>query len=72
MIKRPLDMLNAAKGKKILVSLKNNKTLSGELVAFDIYINLVLENAKELENDKVIRSLGLTFIRGDTILHISQ
>ena len=70
-IERPLDLLNASKGKEILVQLKNNKQMVGTLLAFDIHINIVLENAKELENGVIKKSVGLTFVRGDTIIYIS-
>lgn len=70
-IERPLDMLNQSKGKEILLQLKNDKQIVGTLVAFDIHINLVLDNAKELENNEIKRSIGLTFVRGDTIIYIS-
>jgi len=70
-IERPLDMLNQSKGKEILLQLKSDKQVVGTLVAFDIHINLVLENAKELENGELKRSIGLTFVRGDTIIYIS-
>ena len=70
-IERPLDMLNQSKGKEILLQLKNDKQIVGTLVAFDIHINLVLDNAKELVNNELKRSVGLTFVRGDTIIYIS-
>jgi len=70
-IERPLDMLNHSKGKEILLQLKSDRQIVGTLVAFDIHINLVLENAKELENGELKRSIGLTFVRGDTIIYIS-
>ena len=70
-IERPLDMLNHSKGKEILLQLKNDKQIVGTLVAFDIHINLVLDNAKELENNEIKKSIGLTFVRGDTIIYIS-
>ena len=70
-IERPLDLLNQSKGKEILVQLKNDKQLSGTLLAFDIHINVVLDNAKEMEGNEVKRNLGLTFLRGDTIVFIS-
>ena len=70
-IERPLDMLNQSKGKEILLQLKNDKQIVGTLVAFDIHINIVLENAKELENGAIKKSVGLTFVRGDTIIYIS-
>jgi small nuclear ribonucleoprotein len=44
---RPLDALNRAKDKKVIVELKNNKQYIGTLKAFDIHINVVLENAEE-------------------------
>jgi small nuclear ribonucleoprotein len=70
-IDRPLDVLNAAKGKEILVQLKNNKQMVGKLLAFDIHINVVLDNAKEVENGEQSRNYGLVFLRGDTIIFIS-
>ena len=70
-IERPLDLLNNSKGKEILVQLKNEKQLVGTLLAFDIHVNIVLDNAKELVNGEVKRSIGLTFLRGDTIIFIS-
>lgn len=70
-IERPLDLLNNSKGKEILVYLKNERQLVGVLVAFDIHVNIVLDNAKEMQNNEVKRSIGLTFLRGDTIIFIS-
>ena len=70
-IERPLDLLNSSKGKEILIQLKNGKQFSGILKAFDIHINVVLDNAREIEAGKVEKNLGLTFLRGDTIIFIS-
>jgi small nuclear ribonucleoprotein len=70
-IERPLDLLNNSKGKEILVQLKNDKQLVGTLLAFDIHVNIVLDSAKEIEGGQVKRSIGLTFLRGDTIIYIS-
>lgn len=70
-IDRPLDLLNSSKGKEILVQLKSGKQMVGTLKAFDIHINVVLDNAKELENNQQTRKYGLTFLRGDTIIFIS-
>lgn len=70
-IERPLDLLNKARGKEILVQLKNEKQLVGTLLAFDIHINIVMDNVKEMENNEIRRSIGLTFLRGDTIIFIS-
>jgi len=70
-IERPLDLLNNSKGKEVLVSLKGDKHFVGTLLAFDIHINLVLDNTKEIQNNEMKRSIGLTFLRGDTIIFIS-
>ena len=70
-IERPLDLLNNSKGKDVLVHLKDDKQFVGTLVAFDIHINLVLDNTKEIQNNEIKRNIGLTFLRGDTIIFIS-
>ena len=70
-IDRPLDLLNSAKGKEILVQVKEGRQFVGTLLAFDIHINVVLDNAKEVENGEQKTSYGLTFLRGDTIVFIS-
>ena len=68
---RPLDALNKARNKRVIVELKNNIQISGHLNAFDIHINCVLDNAEERQNGEVKRKLGTVFIRGDTIILIS-
>ncbi len=70
-IERPLDLLNASKGKEVLVQLKGEKQFVGTLLAFDIHVNVVLDNAKEMHEGEIKRSVGLTFLRGDTIIYIS-
>ena len=68
---RPLDALNNARNKRVLVELKNNKQYAGKLKAFDIHVNVVLEDAEERADGEVKRKLGIIFIRGDTIVIIS-
>ena len=70
-IERHLDLLNSSKGKEVLVHLKGDKQFVGTLLAFDIHINLVLDNIKEMEGGQIKKNLGLTFLRGDTIIFIS-
>lgn len=70
-IERPLDVLNNAKGKEVLIQLKNNRQMVGTLLAFDIHINVVIDNAKEIIEGDERRNVGLTFLRGDTIIFIS-
>ena len=68
---RPLDALNASRNKRVIVELKNNKQYVGNLKAFDIHINVVLEDAEENQDGELKRKLGVVFIRGDTITIIS-
>lgn len=59
-IERPLDFLNQCKGKNVIVKLKDGKEISGNLIAFDIHVNLVIDNEK-----------GTGFIRGENVVFIS-
>lgn len=64
--KRPFDFLNESIGKQVLVYTKSSQ-ISGLLIAFDISINLVLENA--FIDGKVKHARF--FIKGDSITAIS-
>lgn len=68
---RPLDALNRAKDKKVIIELKNGHQFIGILRAFDIHINIVLDDTEERVEGDVKRKLGTVFIRGDTIILIS-
>ena len=59
--------LNKARNKRVIVELKNGRQYIGTLIAFDIHINIVLEQAEERVDGEVTRKLGTVFIRGDTI-----
>jgi small nuclear ribonucleoprotein len=68
---RPLDALNLARHKRVIVELKNGKQFVGSLKAFDIHINVVLDDAEERMDGEVKRKMGTVFVRGDTITIIS-
>lgn len=68
---RPLDALNNARNKRIVVELKNNKQYVGKLKSFDIHINIVLDDTEEKVDGELTRKLGTVFIRGDTITLIN-
>ncbi len=70
-IERPLDLLNDAKGKEVIVQLKGKRQFVGTLLAFDIHINVVLDNAREIQDNEIKRNIGLVFLRGGTIIFIS-
>jgi len=68
---RPLDALNQSRNKRVIVELKNGKQFLGTLKAFDIHINVVLQDAEEHVDGQLKRKLGTSFLRGDTIILIS-
>ena len=68
---RPLDALNGARNKRVIVELKNNRQYVGKLKAFDIHVNVVLDEAEERADGEVKRKLGSIFLRGDMIVMIS-
>ena len=68
---RPLDALNEARNKRVLLELKNGKQYIGKLKSFDIHINTVLDESEEKVENKTTRKLGKIFLRGDTIILIS-
>ena len=68
---RPFDLLNESLGKNVLVELKDNVSVRGTLGAFDVHMNLVLENAEKLVNGEVKNKYGKILLRGDNVLLIS-
>ena len=54
---RPFDTLNEAKGKGVIVDLKNGKQLTGNLKSFDQHVNMVLTNCEEKVNVFLLSSL---------------
>ncbi|MDY6778496.1 MAG: LSm family protein [Candidatus Nanohaloarchaea archaeon] len=76
MSQRPLDVLDAAKGDQVLVKLKASggrgelETVSGTLQAFDLHLNMWLEDAT-LQTDGAETQFGKLLIRGDNVLAVS-
>ncbi|AEA47244.1 LSm family protein [Archaeoglobus veneficus] len=71
MANRPLDVLNKALQTPVLVRLKGGREFRGILNGYDIHMNLVLQNAEEIQGGEVIRKLGSVVIRGDTVVFVS-
>ena len=69
-MERPIDVLNNAKGKRVLIKLKKDTEISGILQAMDLHLNMWLENAEQTTEDKTIK-LGTILVRGDNILYVS-
>lgn len=68
---RPFDLLNDSIGKPVLVMLKGNVSMRGTLKAFDVHMNIVLEEAEEIVDGKMKTKYGKVILRGDTVILIS-
>ena len=71
MTSKPFDLLTEAIGKTVLVELKENVSVRGTLIAYDIHMNLVLDNAETLINGETKNKYGKMLLRGDNVLLIS-
>jgi len=58
------------RNKSIFLKLRNNKTIKGSLVDFDVYMNLTLDDAEDVSDGKT-QKLGKILLRGDNVLTIS-
>lgn len=67
---RPLDVLNSARGKNIVIVLKSEEVITGKLQAFDIHLNLWLNDA-EVSSSEVTKKYGKLLVRGDNIVYAS-
>ena len=67
---RPLDILNNALNKSVLVRLKGAREFRGELQGYDMHMNLVLANAEKIKESES-KKLGTVVVRGDNIVFIS-
>lgn len=70
-LQKPLNVLNAAINKQVMVELKGNREYRGVLDGYDPHMNLVLRNAEELIGGNVVRKLNITIVRGDNVIFIS-
>ncbi|MEM0086672.1 MAG: LSm family protein [Candidatus Micrarchaeaceae archaeon] len=71
MQERPFDLLNKSIGQQVLIRLKNNQEIRGKVLSFDVHMNIVLEDAEELEGGNLKAKLGVILLRGGNILFIS-
>jgi len=71
MNERPIDALDKAKGKRVLVKLKNGEEITGILRALDLHLNLWLDDAEIRKSEEAKIKVGTILIRGDTIVYAS-
>ena len=63
-------MMSSCQGKTVLLRLRNSTTIQGSLIDFDIHMNLTMDDAEDITDEKHA-SLGKILLRGDNILAIS-
>ncbi|BCS90551.1 MAG: small nuclear ribonucleoprotein [Candidatus Micrarchaeota archaeon] len=68
---RPFDLLNKSIGKNVLVRIKGDVNIRGRMTAFDVHMNIVLEDAEEIEDGEVKAKLGTILVRGGNIVFLS-
>ncbi len=68
---KPLDALKNSTEKNVLVEVKGNRSYSGILEGYDIYMNLVLRNANEIINGEIKGNHERILVRGDNVIFVS-
>jgi small nuclear ribonucleoprotein len=68
---RPFDLLNKSIGQQVMIRLKNGTDIRGKVVSFDAHMNIVIENAEEVEEGELKARLNTILLRGGNILFIS-
>ncbi len=68
--KRPLTTLQKSTKKNVIVRLKNEVEYKGKMDNVDSYMNLIMTDAEELKDDKVIANYGRVIVRGNNVLYI--
>jgi small nuclear ribonucleoprotein len=66
----PLDILEKAVDQKLLLLLKDGRTINGKLLGYDEYMNLVLDEVEETK-EEATRRLGKIILRGNNVVSIS-
>ena len=68
--KRPLTTLQKSTKKNVTVRLKNEVEYKGKMDNVDSYMNLIMTDAEELKESKVIANYGRVIVRGNNVLFI--
>ena len=66
-----VKVLDESINQVVLIKLKGNKTIRGNLLGFDQHMNLLLESSEEIPAEGDSKSLGRIAIRGDNGVMIS-
>ena len=63
-------MLQKSTKKKVVVRLKNEVEYKGKMENVDSYMNLIMTDAEEVHDNKVIANYGRVIVRGNNVLFI--
>jgi small nuclear ribonucleoprotein len=66
----PLDVLEKSVNQKLALLLKDGRVIEGTLSGYDEYMNMVLNDVEET-NDENKRRLGTIILRGNNVVSIS-
>ena len=70
-MQRPLDVLGGAIDKRVIVRMKSNETITGNIKAFDQHINIWLDDSEIQNTNGETVKLGRVLVRGDNIVLVS-
>ena len=66
-----VKVLDESINKVVLIKLKGNKTIRGNLLGFDQHMNLLLDHSEEIPSEGDSKNLGSIVVRGDNVIMIS-
>ena len=66
-----VKVLDESINKVVLIKLKGNKTIRGNLLGFDQHMNLILDSSEEITPNGDSNTLGTIVVRGDNVVMIS-
>ncbi|KAM3145843.1 U4/U6-U5 snRNP complex subunit lsm3 [Paramecium bursaria] len=73
-LEQPLDLLRLSLGQNVYIKLRGNRELTGQLISYDIHLNMLISNAQEtitLQDNVQKRNLVVLYLRGDSVILIS-
>jgi len=66
-----VKVLDESINKIVLIKLKGNKSIRGNLLGFYQHMNLLLDQSEEIPSEGDAKSLGSIVVRGDNVVMIS-
>ena len=68
--KSPLSVLQKSLNKSVIVRLKNEVEYKGKIDSVDSYMNLIMTDAEELHDGKIVGKYGRIILRGNNVIFI--